>query len=115
MPSTVIPPATTNKKRMATHTPEAANAKYINLEATPDVEVHTVPTSRQAAAKRKTKTKTAPKPNGRRNHTGGKKWTGADLEALFAAVLVLGDGPTMRSLEGKVEGRTAKQCYDTWK
>jgi len=44
--------------------------------------------------------------------TPPKKWTAAELEALFAAAL--GDGPTMRMFENKVPGRTSKQCADAW-
>jgi hypothetical protein len=42
-----------------------------------------------------------------------RRWTASDLEALFTAAI--GDGPSMRMFEGRVPGRTPKQCHDTWR
>lgn len=56
------------------------------------------------------------KPKGERSPrkptTNGTKWTGAELEAVFAAV---GQGVTHRHFQGVVAGRTAAQCYSNWR
>lgn len=44
--------------------------------------------------------------------TNGKKWTGAQLEALFAAAT---QDTTLARFKDAVEGRTPAQCYSTWR
>lgn len=57
--------------------------------------------------------KTTLKPEASAPGTPAKgKWTTTEMEALFLAAL--GAGPSAKMFEGKVAGRTAKQCYDQW-
>jgi hypothetical protein len=44
--------------------------------------------------------------------TNGKKWTGAQLEALFAAAT---HETTLARFKDAVDGRTPAQCYSTWR
>lgn len=54
-------------------------------------------------------TKSSDKPT---KYRGPRKWTGAQLEALFTAAL----GPVSGAcFQNAVPGRTQQQCYSTWR
>ncbi|GMK59993.1 hypothetical protein CspeluHIS016_0902100 [Cutaneotrichosporon spelunceum] len=62
---------------------------------------------KRARTKSKTKTKA------RSTTTNGKKWTGPELEALLLAVA--GKSVPQSCFKDVVPGRTAQQCYMTWR
>jgi len=42
----------------------------------------------------------------------GRPWT--DAEKLILFELAVKHGASMKTFEGKIEGRTGKQCFSTW-
>jgi hypothetical protein len=53
------------------------------------------------------------KPAERGRGVGGKKWTGAEQEALLMTALQ--KGTSLSAFEGTITGRTANQCQTTWR
>lgn len=100
---------TLKRSRSPPGTPVRSTRARTRAAADSDSPSASIPKSQKGKAKGKKKEDDESDETTRR----GNKWTAADLEALFTAAL--GSGPSMKMFEGKVPGRTAKQCHDTWR
>jgi len=60
------------------------------------------------------KPKSPPKPKPKPKSVGRKARPWTDAERLILFELAVKRGASKKSFEGKIEGRTGKQCYLTW-
>jgi hypothetical protein len=75
-----------------------------------DIKPYLVTSTSRDPAKPKTPPKLSSKPKS--VGTKARPWT--DAERLILFELAVKHGASIKTFEGKIAGRTGKQCYNTW-